>query len=296
LTPVPSHTRSLPEPTRIDTGPWRGWAVEPFPHSGLQQFLADPLALFILPETHQIKVSRNRLTSARYTLEGETYRWVVKEFSNQSPGAFLKNAWRTSKAQKGWEKARALLARGIETPMPRLALDRRLPFGLVETSVLVVDDVGEVVQLRQILKDLRASRESEIGRKPSHRIEKESFLDSLARFIRHMHDYGVLHRDLSGGNILVRLLDKGGWAFALVDINRAKIAPNLRPDERLLDLERINIDPEDRAFFFAAYAKGSSRLLSLEAEYVRRVDLYRRYREGEGTFWYKLTHYLPSRR
>ena len=278
---------ALPKSHAIEQPPWRGWAITPFDSKSLRPFLADPLKLFDLPDTELIKVSRNRLARVRLKVGSKRFAWVVKEFSNRSVGAFLKNSWRQSKAAKGWTKARALVAREIGTPMPRLALDRRGQLGLVVTSVLVVDDLGEVIQLRRILKHFR---------KPDNALaplEKEPFLQALADFVRHMHNQGVLHRDLSGGNVLVRF-DKGGRCeFFLVDINRAKVAPVLRAKERLLDLERINVAPDDRRFFFSAYCRRSQRLLMLESQYLRRVEIYRSFREGR-SFRYRLTKYLPG--
>lgn len=278
----------LPKRHAVDQPPWRGWAAEPFDREGLGPFLSDPLRLFDLPDAELIKASRNRLTRVRLA-DGETrFAWVVKEFSNRRPGTFLRNAWRQSKAQKGWHKARALLARQVATPMPRLALDCRGPLGCVRTSVLVVDDLGDVVQLRQILKHFR---------KPDPKlpaIDKKVFLEALAAFVRHMHNYGVLHRDLSGGNILVGFRAVTDWAFSLVDINRAKVAPALRAEERLLDLERINIEPEDRRSFFAAYCQGAERLARLEPRYLKRVAIYRSFRDKK-SFRYRLTKYLPGR-
>jgi len=285
----------LPAAEVIRRPPWRGWIAEPFTRPELERFVADPPALFALPEARLIKASRNRLTRVRPAGGAERFAWVVKEFSNRRPLAFLQNAWRTSKALKGWEKARALLARGLPTPQPRLALERRGPLGLLVTSVLVVDDLGEAVQIRQVFKDLRAAfRCGETAFLSPHgdRIDRAAFLESLAGLVRRMHDAGVLHRDLSGGNILICFAPGGRWTFSLVDINRARITPALAPEERLLDLERVNVAPEDRALFFAAYGAGSEALRALEPAYARCVERYRQYREGHGALAYKLTRYL----
>ncbi len=48
----------------------------------------------------------------------------------------------------------------------------------------------------------------------------EGFTESLAQFIARLHECGVIHRDLSPGNVLYRVQADGSYTFYLVDLNR----------------------------------------------------------------------------
>lgn len=46
------------------------------------------------------------------------------------------------------------------------------------------------------------------------------FVESLGRFIANLHIAGIVHRDLSPGNVLYRRDERGEYQFYLVDVNR----------------------------------------------------------------------------
>ena len=49
--------------------------------------------------------------------------------------------------------------------------------------------------------------------------------DALGAFVGRMHEAGVLHRDNTPGNTLVRQAEDGTWEFTVVDVNRVTFGP-----------------------------------------------------------------------
>jgi hypothetical protein len=266
--PTVERARALPAAEVIDRPPWRGRAAEPFDSGDLQKFLADPLALFALPGVKPLDDWLRRPTRVSLEVGGTRFAWIVEEFRNQGLIALLRKGRGKSPAMRGWLNGRTFLARGIPTAMPRLALERRGPLRLVQTSVLVVDEPKDTVRLPRILGHLESPDPALPG------IEKQPFLEALARFLRDMHNQGVLHGDLSiGRRLLVQIAGLKKWTFSVVQVCDAKIAPALRAKERLVDLVQIPIHPDDRRDFFAAYCQDSERLLALEEEYLSLTGL-----------------------
>jgi serine/threonine protein kinase len=82
---------------------------------------------------------------------------------------------------------------------------------------------------------------------------------SLARFLRHMHDQGVAHIDLSPRNILIRT-GAGGLEFFLLDYEDVRFAAHLSRRRRLDNLNHLHertvrlISLRDRLRFLREYA------------------------------------------
>ena len=53
-------------------------------------------------------------------------------------------------------------------------------------------------------------------------LSAEEVYTQLAQFLHHMHKTGVFFRDLSGGNVLVQLLESKQLSFSLIDTARAR--------------------------------------------------------------------------
>ncbi|MBN1475386.1 hypothetical protein JXA47_01390 [Candidatus Sumerlaeota bacterium] len=195
-------------------------------------------------------------------------------FPLRVPLGTVQSGWRKSKAQKAWDKAWTLIARGIETPRPRLALERRVG-GVLVASALWVDWV-EGRQLREILKPWRRR-----PRAPEETAACQEFLRTLALHLRRMHDAGVVHRDFGGGNVLLPPVP-GEQPWSLVDINRAQLFKGPAPwPARMLDLERVHLHPEDRPLLFRAYVRDEAERARWEPVYLRRAESYRPTQGGD---------------
>lgn len=91
-----------------------------------------------------------------------------------------------------------------------------------------------------------------------HRVSRE-IIGALARFIRHMHDRGVSHMDLSPRNIFVRLHGRD-YEFLLLDYEDARFARRVGRYRRLENLHHLHerlassVSVRDRLRFLRAYA------------------------------------------
>lgn len=230
--------------------------------------LENPDLIFNREGTRFIKESRNALSEIKL---GDGKSYIFKKFSNRGLINRIKNTFRTSKGVKGLNKAFMLLEAGLQTPRPLLMLEKK-KFGLLCRSYLLVEYIDGAVQLREILTHFRKAHTDWQG------IEKFDFLAQLAEYVGTMHRAGICHRDLSGGNVLVKVME-GKPIFELIDINRCRIRNPITPSMRLKDLERIHIVPEEREFFLEKYCGNKELFDLLKDDYLRRIDKYRTKRE-----------------
>jgi len=118
--------------------------------------------------------------------------------------------FRKSKANRAYEYAMFLKDKGIGTPEPIAYLELKSK-GLLSDSYFVS---------RQIT-DFRMMREFADG---SDITGREDIIEALGIFVAHLHQAGILHLDLSVGNILFKK-DEKGIHFWLVDLNRMRFCP-----------------------------------------------------------------------
>jgi hypothetical protein len=116
---------------------------------------------------------------------------------------------RTSKAVRAFDHAARLVAMGIGTPRPLAAVEVRRGGALLASFYCceLVPTLGEA----RLLKRADVPGRGEL-------------LALLGEFIGGLHESGVLHRDLTSGNVLL-VPDgarPGGVAFQLVDLNRMR--------------------------------------------------------------------------
>lgn len=129
----------------------------------------------------------------------------VKRF--KVPGLFnrmMYSFFRLSKAQRSYEYALRLIAKGINTPPP-------IAYILIKRNGLIHDSYYISHQVDYNRNMYEFGRGGISGR--------EHILAELAIFTARMHESGVLHRDYSPGNILFKETDDA-VEFCIVDINR----------------------------------------------------------------------------
>lgn len=130
--------------------------------------------------------------------------WVVKLFAQPHwSRAFYYGYLGKSKARRSYLYSAELERRSIGVAMPLCSLEEHSLGGL-----------GRSLYISSFLEGYETIRREMLGRKVS-----QAWYQALARFIAELHQKGVLHEDLSPGNILYK--EEGGeYHFALVDVNR----------------------------------------------------------------------------
>ena len=154
-----------------------------------------------------------------------------------------------SQARAEWETAHGLLQRGIPTYQPICYGEERGVF-FEKQSFLVTRKLSQP-SLAEYLRT-HWSRISEA--------QREVLLTSLATFIRHMHDQGILFPDLYTKHIFLESTDSGEYHFTLIDLQRiSHQATNRR--KQIKDLGALNqslpaplVEPHYRYLFTQAYA------------------------------------------
>lgn len=146
---------------------------------------------------------RNRV-KAFDTADG---RVVVKKYKR--PGLINRVVYtffKHTKAHRAYYNALELEMRGIETPAP-VAFVEVKEGGLVRDTYFV-SGYTDWPALSTVTAELRDENSPE--------------LDAFARFAANLHEKGVNHKDFNINNILFDKNAAGGYAFALIDINRMK--------------------------------------------------------------------------
>jgi GT2 family glycosyltransferase/tRNA A-37 threonylcarbamoyl transferase component Bud32 len=215
--------------------------------------LANPEAFLNDPAHHVVKNSRPSHIAIG-ELEGEQI--YLKRFNYRFLRDDLRNLVWPSRARHCLQVARQLADLGFRTPEAFLAGERRRgPF--LRESYLVTRAI-EAVDLARL-------------------VETRGYTDELirktARFVRRLHDRGVLHGDLKGRNLM---LDESG-AFNLIDLDRCRIVRYLGTRARAKNLSYLNatfdgtVPPEKRRLFLDEYVRGETGLERRRAWLERRV-------------------------
>jgi serine/threonine protein kinase len=133
----------------------------------------------------------------------------------------------------------ALKDRGLGTASPAGYMEKRR-HGFVERSFFFAARIDAAEEIRDLLRRLPPA-------------ELRPLLSDLAGFLRECHDRGILHRDLSDGNVLVKTNDSGQAVFFLLDTNRVRIRRKLRAFCRTRNLIRLGIPPGFQKYFLRSF-------------------------------------------
>ena len=133
---------------------------------------------------------------------------AVKRFPVSGARRFVYR-WRTSKAVRAFDHAARLLELGIGTPRPLAAVELRRGGALLASFYCCA-----------LVRTFREAREL----KRADAADRTPLLQRLGAFVATAHERGVLHRDLTSGNVLMvpAAARDGGVGFALVDVNRMR--------------------------------------------------------------------------
>lgn len=215
------------------TPAYRGRVRPAYNKAGLIGFFEDSHTLLLDPETEILQKGRN-LVGAVHVSGQETgsLEVVIKEFSPRGIDK-IKGRILPSKALRAWRGAEALVRLGVGTPEPILYLEeRKRSAGRSYYISLRLSDVREI-------RSLFLSASETVLR---------PFLHQLAGNLRRWHSQGLLHRDLSDGNILLGSGEEEP-RFFLTDTNRIRILSSIGPSRGIKNLIRLGVpEPLQKAF------------------------------------------------
>lgn len=163
---------------------------------------------------------------------------VVKEF-RASGFKKIKTLVVPGKAAKAWRGAAACLVRRVPTPLPLAYLERR-ERGFVVESYFVAARIAAAPEVRSLLRTLPPEDLSRL-------------LAALARFLVFAHNQGILHHDLSDGNVLVRSSRPGAYDLFLIDTNRIRVRREISLLGRVRNLVRLGVPPAYQDDFLRLY-------------------------------------------
>ncbi|MBM4142834.1 MAG: hypothetical protein FJ225_04460 [Lentisphaerae bacterium] len=182
---------------------------------------------------HAEMLRQGRNAVWRTTPRGRDAPVVVKRFHIRAPHRRLLDRRKPSRALRAWNGAAELMRRGIPTPRP-LAFFQSASDPALADSVYVCESFEGSGSVRTAFT-LFARGGTDFEGLPA-----AAFYARLAAFVRAMHERGVFFRDLSPGNVLVRVSNATDVAFALIDTTRLRGYPREVPlRRRLSDLKRL---------------------------------------------------------
>ncbi len=173
----------------------------------------------------------------------------------------IQDRFKPSKARRSWNGACELLRRGISTPLPVAWFERHDRSNL-RKNWYVCEFMDSNLSVRHFFSAFAQ------GQKSWQKIEADKFYRSLSRFLLDMHQRGVHFRDLSGGNIMVRINQDLTLSFSLIDTARARFHNRAIPlRKRLSDLKRAchKLHWPGRIRFMKLYLNGLGKKFALRS-------------------------------
>lgn len=254
--------------------PYKGEIAEHYATPEFLAFLADPNALLSAPGTEILLAGRNTVAAVKDAPGGRPPEGIVVKSFGARGLSRLKTLVQPSKAARAWRGAVALVDAGFGTAAPIAYLERRRG-GLIRESYFVAERLAGGREIRFLFRELAPA-------------ELEPLLAALAGELVRIHAAGLLHRDLSDGNILVESVG-GGFRFVFLDTNRVRRRGRLGRMARARNLVRLGVPAGLRPFFLERYAAAEGRPL--------RPGFALRYRVAKAAFsgWIGLKKKLKLR-
>ncbi len=222
---------------RLDIPPFTGRILSDYDKPTIVEALKDCDAL--LAGARILEESRNRVgVIAVPVKEGGAKELVIKEFRTRGV-----NRWKSlglpSKAQKAWNGSLALVERGFLTPLPVAYLERRTS-SFLEQSYFISEYVPDIEEVRGLFRELPPE-------------DLTPLLRDLAHYLARCTQRGILHRDLSDGNVLVGKRENEPFRFFLLDTNRIRCKKRIGTFRGIKSLIRLGIPPRLQRFFLVEY-------------------------------------------
>lgn len=136
-----------------------------------------------------------------------------------------------SKGKRHWNNAVNMLRLGVSTPQPVAYFERHYNSG-IEQNYYITEFLEGAFSARDVFTSINN------GEADFNGIAHDHLLKVIAEFTCDMHNHGVLHRDLSSGNLLLVQEEEGIKPY-LIDIGRARVKNHIKRRTRLIDIMRI---------------------------------------------------------
>jgi hypothetical protein len=227
----------------VEVGGYRGVVAAGYDDPVFLAAITPPEGLWSRPGIEVLHEGRNRVGRLRLSLStGRPADIVVKEFSSRGVTRF-KSLILPSKAERAWRGAAALVKRDLGTARPVAWLSRRRR-GFIERSFFLAERIDGAAEVRELFRTLSPPA-------------LEALLDGLAIALAAGHDQGILHRDLSDGNVLARRDPAGEFEFFFLDTNRIRLhRRRIGGLARAKNLIRLGIPASHRGYFLSRYFGG----------------------------------------
>jgi len=154
-----------------------------------------------------------------------------------------------SKALRSWNGTSELIRRGIETPKVVAYFEHQDSTQQLD-NWFICEHANTRLSVRSFFIPFAKGKETVEG------FTFEAFSEQLVEFIRAVHWKGVYFRDLSGGNVLIRIEGDKRLVFSLIDTARARFAnQRFSRSKRIADLKRLvhKLNPERQKYVMEAY-------------------------------------------
>ena len=198
-----------------------------------------------------VYAGRNQLKC--YSVEG--YDIIVKRY--KVPHLINRIAYtffRPSKAKRAYEYALKLLDLGVNTPAPIAYIEQK-SFGLLNHGYFISIYEKDYTDIRPLMSGAQTN---------------DALLQDLSSYIAEFHNKGVLHFDMSPGNILYKEVDSH-FQFSLIDINRMQFLPNISNEKRFKSFRQLSDNKTVLTRIAQLYASASKLD---EAEAIYKINNY----------------------
>ncbi len=167
--------------------------------------------------------------------------------------------FKPSKAQKSWNSSSQLMRKEIGVSKP-IAFFEHKHNKSFDQNIYISEAIDHIGSVRDMFTHFS------YGGMDFKGVAKEQAYLQLSGFLLHMHARGVLFRDLSGGNVLIKEASQG-FDFVLIDTNRAHFSNYSLPlNQRISDLVRIcnKLDWGNRTIFMKLYLAALGKSFNLK--------------------------------
>ena len=172
----------------------------------------------------------------RVEFDGQDY--VVKSF--KIPNIINRFAYRYLRASKAKRSYDYSFRLGADLCPQPIAYIEQFQYGLLARSYYISHHFNYDFTIRPLLDDTEF-------------VDRREILQQFSEFTYQLHQKGILHRDYSPGNILIKK-QADRYTFKIIDVNRMQFK-TLSLDDRLTNFSRLMVDDATMKIMLDCYAQ-----------------------------------------